>query len=206
MYLIRKDDIMNMEKKDIVQGNLYQNKYDKTCIIIATHQEENESYTVFSGVNLSDGIYNFDWELFAFDDYNVSGKGKHLIQENLYLKERIMEIVQKNIDQQRKFDQRFCDLFDKEKVKCDTKLAEQEKKFMKSHSERYELDAGIINRQEEKISEQQIIIEESAIYIGELKKFIQHLQDYISAKHLESEGLILEKYLQEENKNGSKNN
>lgn len=40
---------------------------------------------------------------------------------------------------------------------------------------------------------------DSIWYIGELKKFILHLQDYISAKHLESEGLILEKFIQEEN-------
>jgi len=46
--------------------------------------------------------------------------------------------------------------------------------------------------------------QEATAYIGELKKFIQHLQDYIAAKHLEENGLILEKFIQEENTNASK--
>lgn len=84
-----------------------------------------------------------------------------LEKENLLLKERIMELTQKLIDQQRVNDQRFCDLYDSMKSKVD--------KF-----------------------------EESISYIGELKKFIQHLQGYIAAKHLEENGLILEKFIQEE--------
>lgn len=50
----------------------------------------------------------------------------------------------------------------------------------------------------EKALKNEHIHNDSVWYIGELKKFIQHLQDYISAKHLESEGLILEKFIQEE--------
>ena len=46
--------------------------------------------------------------------------------------------------------------------------------------------------------------QEATAYIGELKKFIQHLQDYIAAKHLEENGLILEKFIQEESDNGSR--
>lgn len=161
-----------MEKKDIVQGNLYQNKYDNTCIVIATHQEESESDTHFSGVNLSDGIYNFDCQLHAFDDYN---KGKHIITENLTLKERIIDLTQKNIDNQREFDQRFCDLFDSKKAEID----ELNNKLLRLPSEEHF---------------QEILDERES-----LKKFIQHLQDYIAAKHLEENGLILEKYLQEEN-------
>ena len=159
-----------MIPEDIIQGNLYQNKYDKLCIVIATKQENNnEEY--FCGVNLSDGVYNFDWQLYAFESYNVSGKGKHLIQENLFLKERIMELVQKNIDQQKVNDQRFCDLYDSTKAKIDSLKKDQE---------------------------------EGIFYIGNLKLFIQHLQDYIAAKHLESEGLILEKFIQEEPYHGRK--
>ena len=46
--------------------------------------------------------------------------------------------------------------------------------------------------------------QEATAYIGELKKFIQHLQDYIASKYLENEGLILEKFIQEESDNGRK--
>lgn len=44
---------------------------------------------------------------------------------------------------------------------------------------------------------------EAIQYIGELKKFIQHLQDHIAAKHLEENDLIFEKFIQEETTNGS---
>lgn len=80
------------------------------------------------------------------------------------------------------------------------KLIAKDKQF----AETYEKDSALINKLEEKVNQQEIIIEESATYIGELKKFIQHLQDYVSSKHLESEGLILEKFIQEESDNGRK--
>lgn len=92
---------------------------------------------------------------------------KELQKENLLMKERIMELTQKSIDDQRVNDQRFCDLYDSKKAISD--------KF-----------------------------QEATAYIGELKKFILHLQDYIAGKHLEENGLILEKFIQEENTNASR--
>lgn len=99
---------------------------------------------------------------FEYEDSEYSrNRLDELCTENLSLKERIMKLTQRLIDQQREYDQRFCDLYNSKKLKVD--------KF-----------------------------EEAITVIGNLKKFIQHLQDYIAAKHLESEGLILEKYLKEE--------
>jgi hypothetical protein len=95
-----------------------------------------------------------------------------LTSENDECKKRVMELTQKLIDQQREFDQRFADLHDRTSLQIKTITQE--------------------------LSEQEIVIEESATYIGELEKFIQHLQDYIAAKHLEENGLILEKFIQEE--------
>lgn len=76
-----------------------------------------------------------------------------------------MELTQKNIDQQRDFDQRFCDLYDQQQAKYVQKIK----------------DVDLL-----------------CFHYENQKKFIQHLQDYISAKQLESEGLILEKFIQEE--------
>lgn len=48
----------------------------------------------------------------------------------------------------------------------------------------------------EKVLKNQHVHNDSVWYIGELKKFIQHLQDYIASKHLEENGLILEKFIE----------
>lgn len=94
-----------------------------------------------------------------------------LTTENNDCKKQIMGFTQKLINQQREYDQRFCDLYDKK--------------------------TGTINQLNSEI--EQLITDDD-----NQKKFIQHLQDYIAAKHLESEGLILEKFIQEEIDNGRK--
>lgn len=153
-----------MIQEDIIQGNLYQNKHDKSLIILATKQEEN-SKDGFCGVNLSNGVYNYDWQLYQFEPCNFT------IKENLLLKERIMELTEKCINQQRDFDQRFCDMYDQQQTKYTQKIKD---------------------------------VELLCFHYENQKKFIQHLQDYIAAKYLEENGLILEKFIQEENTNASK--
>lgn len=81
---------------------------------------------------------------------------ENLEKENLLLKERIMELTQKNIDMQTKYTQKIKDV-----------------DLLFFHYENQ-------------------------------RKFIQHLQDYIASKHLEENGLILEKFIQEESDNGRK--
>ena len=86
----------------------------------------------------------------------LSESFRNLEKENLLLKERIMELTQKNIDQQTKYTQKIKDV-----------------DLLFFHYENQ-------------------------------RKFIQHLQDYIASKHLEENGLILEKFIQEESDNGRK--
>ena len=108
------------------------------------------------------------WDSRSYSCLAVSDLQKKWILDNYVLKGKVagqvMELTQKLINQQREYDQRFCDLHDTNKKALD--------KLSLSHND-------------------------NTWYIGELKKFIQHLQDYIAAKHLESEGLILEKFIQE---------
>ena len=86
----------------------------------------------------------------------LSESFRDIEKENLLLKERIMELTQKNIDLQTKYTQKIKD------------------------------------------------VDLLCFHYENQKKFIQHLQDYIAAKHLEENGLILEKFIQEESDNGRK--
>ena len=101
----------------------------------------------------------------------LSESFRDIEKENLLLKERIMELTEKCINQQRDFDQRFCDMYDQQQTKYTQKIKD---------------------------------VELLCFHYENQKKFIQHLQGYIAAKHLESEGLILEKFIQEESDNGRK--
>jgi hypothetical protein len=184
-----------MQQEEIVQGNLYQNKHDKSLVVIATKQEVSNRNS-FCGVNLSTGEYDYDWQLYQFEHFPINSKD--LIKENLSLKERIMELVQKNIDQQREYDQRFCDMFDQEQVKCNTKLAEIENKIRKGFSNIHQIDSSKIKRLEQELSITNLALLGQKTICRNQSAFIQHLQDYIAAKHLEENGLILEKFIQEE--------
>lgn len=83
-------------------------------------------------------------------------------------------------------------------------------KFIESQEKVKELKTSLDNQSrdyislKEKVLKNQHVHNDSVWYIGELKKFIQHLQDYIASKYLENEGLILEKFIQEESDNGRK--
>lgn len=156
----------------------FRNDVNKIVLEAVTSQNRDSIWDIDNKKCLAVSDFQKDWILkhytpmYEGNEYlKLSESFRDIEKENLLLKERIMELTQKLIDQQREYDQRFCDLYDTNKKAID--------KLSLSHND-------------------------NTWYIGELKKFIQHLQDYIAAKHLEENGLILEKFIQEENTNASK--
>ncbi len=132
----------------------FRNDVNKIVLEAVTSQNKDSLYDHTGRNSLAVSDMQKKWIL---DHYVLKHEAsENLEKENLLLKERIMELTQKNIDMQTKYTQKIKD------------------------------------------------VELLCFHYENQKKFIQHLQGYIAAKHLESEGLILEKFIQEENTNASK--
>ncbi len=132
----------------------FRNDVNKIVLEAVTSQNKDSLYDHTGRNSLAVSDMQKKWIL---DHYVLKHEAsENLEKENLLLKERIMELTQKNIDMQTKYTQKIKDV-----------------DLLFFHYENQ-------------------------------KKFIQHLQDYIASKHLESEGLILEKFIQEESDNGRK--
>jgi hypothetical protein len=129
----------------------FRNDVNKIVLDAVTSQNRESLYDHTGRNSLAVSDMQKKWIL---DHYVLKHEAsENLEKENLLLKERIMELTQKNIDMQTKYTQKIKDV-----------------DLLFFHYENQ-------------------------------KKFIQHLQDYIASKHLESEGLILEKFIEGESKN-----
>lgn len=134
--------------EEITFHEAFRNDVNKIVMDALTNQHTESLYNHTGKISIAVSDMQKKWIL---DHYVLKHEAsENLEKENLLLKERIMELTQKNIDMQTKYTQKIKDV-----------------DLLFFHYENQ-------------------------------KKFIQHLQDYIASKHLESEGLILEKYLKEE--------
>ena len=157
-YLGIRTSILSAFRNDVMEEitfhEAFRNDVNKIALEAVFNQNKDSLYDHTGGNSLAVSDMQKKWIL---DHYVLKHEAsENLEKENLLLKERIMELTQKNIDMQTKYTQKIKDV-----------------DLLFFHYENQ-------------------------------KKFIQHLQDYIASKHLESEGLILEKFIQEESDNGRK--